>query len=223
MQLSCVPGPGEPWMLQPIANQCVLGSKEERRRLSADLLEPILEESDRLHLVWVKSHLTEEQFRVKFPALPKWRHAAYQNGGCPSSGKDGKPPTARSHTVPYGGTRWLQRSTSSRDRMVAMLNYNKDQRPQVEFQDKSQRAPGRRARTGVKSNPVFQKAKEPKPNKRRILEALLRGEQNKEHSWMQGSAGATNITIQYSECGLFINKLMSPGSLRFNQGYFGLL
>eukprot|EP00439_Symbiodinium_sp_Y106_P035800 s6496_g4.t1 len=32
---------------------------------SADLLEPILEESARLHLVWVKSHLTEEQFRAK--------------------------------------------------------------------------------------------------------------------------------------------------------------
>ena len=45
---------------------------------TADLLEPILEESARLHLVWVKSHLTEEQFRAKFPALPKWRHAANQ-------------------------------------------------------------------------------------------------------------------------------------------------
>ena len=42
-----------------------------------------------------------------------------------------------------------------RDRMVAMLNYDKDQGPQVEFQEKSQRAPARPARPGVKSSPVL--------------------------------------------------------------------
>ena len=110
-----------------------------------------------------------------------------------------------------------------RDRMVAMLNYDKDQGPQVEFQEKSQRAPGRTARTGVKSNPVFQKAKEPKPNKRRILEALLRGEQNKEHSWVQGSAGATNMTIQCSKCGLFMQQTDAYRlfEVKLNQGCIG--
>ena len=104
--------------------------------------------------------------------------------------------------------------------MVAMLNYDKDQGPRVEFRQKSQRGP---ARPGVKSSPVFQKAKEPKPNKRRILEALVRGEQNKEHSWVQGSAGATNMTIQCSKCGLFMQQTDAPKlfEVKLNQGCIG--
>ena len=190
---------------------------------SADLLEPILEESARLHLVWVKSHLTEEQFRAKFPALPKWRHAANQMVDALAQEK------AESRRQPKAAL-YLKRRDAVvtkvnqllRDRMVAMLNYDKDQGPQVEFKEKPQGAPGRTARTGVKSNPVFQKAKEPKPNKRRILEALLRGEQNKEHSWVQGSAGA-NMTIQCSKCGLFMQQTDAYRlfQVKLNQGCIG--
>ena len=100
------------------------------------------------------------------------------------------------------------------------MNYDKDQGPRVEFRQQSQRGP---ARPGVKSSPVFQKAKEPKPNKRRILEALVRGEQNKEHSWVQGSAGATNMTIQCSKCGLFMQQTDAPKlfEVKLNQGCIG--
>ena len=105
---------------------------------SADLLEPILEESARLHLVWVKSHLTEEQFRAKFPALPKWRHAANQMVDALAQEK------AESRRQPKAAL-YLKRRDAVvtkvnqllRDRMVAMLNYDKDQGPQVEFQEKT--------------------------------------------------------------------------------------
>ena len=193
---------------------------------TADLLEPILEESARLHLVWVKSHLTEEQFRAKFPALPKWRHAANQMVDALAQEK------ADSRRQPEAALCLKRRDAVVtrvnqllRDRMVAMLNYDKDQGPQVEFRQKSQRAPARPARPGVKSSPVFQKAKEPKPkpNKRRILEALERGEQNKEHSWVQGSAGATNMTIQCSKCGFFMQQTDAPKlfEVKLNQGWIG--
>ena len=189
----------------------------------ADIMEPIQQERDRLQLVWVKSHLTVDQFVTQFPKLPKWRHAANQEVDALAQKMANKrrPPTAamdlkRRDAVANRVNVLLQ------DRMLEMFNYDKDQGPQVEFRNQRSRQQGGSAAKGVRPNPAFAKANESTPNKRRTLEALVRGEQNKGHVWEQGSTAA-NMTIRCKKCGLFIQQGKNPKlfEIKLNQGCIG--
>ena len=56
-------------------------TKAVRRRpgwKSEDLLQPLREASDRLHLTWVNSHLTQQEFASKFGAEALWRWRSNQ-------------------------------------------------------------------------------------------------------------------------------------------------
>ena len=190
---------------------------------TADLMEPIQQERDRLQLVWVKSHLTVDQFVTQFPKLPKWRHAANQEVDAlvQKMANKRRPPTAamdlkRRDAVANRVNVLLQ------DRMLAMFNYDKDQGPQVEFRNQRSRKQGGSAVKGVRPSPAFAKANESTPNKRRTLEALVRGEQNKGHVWEQGSTAA-NMTIRCKKCGLFIQQGKNPKlfEIKLNQGCIG--
>ena len=64
------------------------------------------------------------------------------------------------------------------------MNYDKDQGPRVEFRQKSQRGP---SKTRGEKQPGFPKRpRSQSPTSAVSLEALVRGEQNKEHSWVAG-------------------------------------
>eukprot|EP00439_Symbiodinium_sp_Y106_P046914 s6842_g6.t1 len=105
---------------------------------TADLLEPILEENARLNPVWVKSHLTGKQFRAKFPALPKWRHAANQMVDALAQEKaDSRRQPKAALCLERRDAVVTRLNQLLRDRMVAMLNYDKDQGPEVEFRQAS--------------------------------------------------------------------------------------
>ena len=185
---------------------------------SADLLEVILAAESRLDLHWINSHLTEEKFIKKFGQEALWRHAA-------SSAVDSLAQEKAESRRSQAWTLDLKRRDTAvtkvnsllQARMEAMLQYDKDQGPQVEFVKK----PGPQ-RPGVKRNPAFTKDARGPLNRRQTQQSLLRGEQEKGHEWKQLSS-SSNWTVKCSRCGLYVQQTDGKEmfALKTSQGCLG--
>ncbi|CAE7776131.1 unnamed protein product, partial [Symbiodinium necroappetens] len=162
-------------------------TRVERRSLgktSLDLFTPLREQSDRLHLRWIRSHRSPEQHCQEFGAETKWRWLA--NGvvdklaGDEANGARDLAFEAQLQALDKA-THRVQGFLA--ERVALLFGYDKDQGPQVTFDGESVPASKQARPSGLcrkKRNPTSQES-QPKPppehsdnpNKRDLLRAVV--------------------------------------------------
>ena len=175
---------------------------------SADLFEPIREHSHRIRPTWIASHLSVPKFIARFGANQLWRRRANElvDRLVGEAAEQRRDPLYESSIKKLDAV-ITQVNTLLAKRSAALLSYDKDQGPQVQWPDKEQRKT--RAKPRVRDSAVIKTKKFSKvkgPNKRLQLEDLIAGKQQLGHAWVEGSRKASNLTAKCSKCGLYIQQ-----------------
>ncbi|CAE7038352.1 unnamed protein product [Symbiodinium natans] len=134
---------------------------------SADLFDPIRLHAQRLSLNWVSSHLTEEQFRAKFGANQLWRRRANEIvDQLVGTAAEARRDLNFESQIKKRDAVAIQVNTLLARRAAALLSYDKDQGPLVQWPDKEQR---KRRRV----EPQDEQAPEPGPQQVQPPEPLV--------------------------------------------------
>ena len=201
-------------------------AKAVRRRpgwKSEDLLQPLREANERLHLTWVNSHLTQQEFACKFGEAALWRWRSNQlvdelvqtkANGCRDMAWEQKV-LIRDEVVTRVNNLLASRAEE-------LLQADSSQGPQIVFPDRPSHedaAPIRQKTKGPRQAKIIKfssktrnKTQAPgpgatKPNKRRQMEAMLEGAgPNLEHTWVVGHKSRDQLTIKCSTCGLYVEQ-----------------
>ena len=201
-------------------------TKAVRRRpgwKSEDLLQPLREASDRLHLTWVNSHLTQQEFASKFGAEALWRWRSNQLvDDLVQNQANLRRDMNWEQTVLIGDEVAVRINQLLACRSEQLLQADSSQGPQIIFPER----PSDEGNTAVKktlkgprqakiikfssktrTKPQAQSPGETRPNKRRQMEAMLEGASpNVGHTWVVGHRSRDQLTIKCSTCGLYVEQ-----------------
>ncbi len=204
---------------------CKRLQRKSLKGASMDLFERFESTRDFIEPFWINSHMEKEPFKAKFGEQHEWRRLL--------NAEADKLVGLRAH---QDRNVELERDIRARDavsrqvngllakRVQALLDYDKDQGPQVVWVEKGQRQAspktqkkpknakgGKRKTVFVIKTPVFDK--ERKLNKRQQLEkALEGGEAAKGHNWQEGHRSRINLTAKCTKCGLYIQQVEKPSN-----------
>ena len=201
-------------------------TKAVRRRpgwKSEDLLQPLREAKERLHLTWVNSHLTQQEFACKFGEAALWRWRSNQlvdelvqnkANGCRDMQWEQK--------VLISDEVVIRVNNLLASRAEELLQADSSQGPQIIFPDRlshEETEPSKKTTKGPRQAKIIKfsskarpKTQAPgpgdtKPNKRRQMEAMLDGAgPNLGHTWVVGHKSRDQLTIKCSTCGLYVEQ-----------------
>ena len=190
---------------------------------SEDLLQPLREAKERLHLTWVNSHLTQQDFACKFGEASLWRWRSNQlvdqlvqarANGCRDMDWEQKI-LIRDEVV-------IRVNNLLARRAEELLQADSSQGPQITFPGRlpsEKGKPLKMAKKGPKQTKIIKfrsnaRTKnqvsgpgDNKPNKRRQMEAMLAGTSpNLGHTWVVGHKSRDQLTIKCSTCGLYVEQ-----------------
>ena len=190
---------------------------------SEDLLQPLREAKERLHLTWVNSHLTQKDFAGKFGEASLWRWRSNQlvdqlvqarANGCRNMDWE--------HKILIRDEVVIRVNHLLARRAEELLQADSSQGPQITFPDRLPSVEGKplqKAKKGPKQTKIIKfksnaRTKnqvsgpgDNKPNKRRQMEAMLAGTSpNLGHTWVVGHKSRDQLTIKCSTCGLYVEQ-----------------
>ena len=201
-------------------------TKAVRRRpgwKSEDLLQPLREASERLHLTWVNSHLTQQEFACKFGEAALWRWRSNQLvDDLVQNQANSRRDMQWEQKVLIGDEVVIRVNNVLARRAEELLQADPSQGPQIIFPERlshEEEAPAKKKLKGPRQAKIIKfssktrtktQAKGPgdtKPNKRRQMEAMLEGASpNLGHTWVVGHRSRDQLTIKCSTCGLYVEQ-----------------
>ena len=191
---------------------------------SMDIFERFESSREFIQPLWINSHLEKEPFASKFGAQQEWRRLINVEvdklvGHRAQSERN----VAKENEIKARDAVSRQVNGLLAKRVQALLEYDADQGPTVQWVEKSNKNPkntqegsktrkkGQRLAIPVIKTQVFEK--ERKLNKRQQLEkALVGGEAAKGHSWQECHRSRDNLTAKCTKCGLYIQQTDKPSS-----------
>ena len=201
-------------------------TKAVRRRpgwKSEDLLQPLRDAKERLHLTWVNSHLTQQEFACKFGEAALWRWRSNQLVDELVQTKANECRDMKwEQKVLIGDEVVIRVNNLLARRAEELLQADSSQGPQITFPDRlsqNEEAPLKKMTKGPRQAKIIKfssKARtktqahgpgDTKPNKRRQMEAMLEGASpNLGHTWVVGHRSRDQLTIKCSTCGLYVEQ-----------------
>ena len=201
-------------------------TKAVRRRpgwKSEDLLQPLREASERLHLTWVNSHLTQQEFACKFGEAALWRWRSNQLvDDLVQNQANSRRDMKWEQKVLIGDEVAIRVNNLLARRAEELLQADSSQGPQIIFPERLSQDGDKPARKNLKgprqakiikfSSKTRTKTQalgpgDTKPNKRRQMEAMLEGASpNLGHTWVVGHRSRDQLTIKCSTCGLCVEQ-----------------
>ena len=192
---------------------------------SMDIFERFESSRDFIKPVWINSHLGKEPFASKFGEQNEWRRLInVEADKLVGQRAQVDRNIAKEKEIKARDAVSRQVNGLLAKRVQALLEYDADQGPTVQWVEKGDKNPGptslQRPKTRKKGQrlvkpviktPVFEK--ERKPNKRQQLEkALARGEAAKGHEWQECHRSRDNLTAKCAKCGLYIQQTEKPSN-----------
>ena len=201
-------------------------TKAVRRRpgwKSEDLIQPLREASERLHLTWVNSHLTQQEFASKFGDGELWRWKANQLvDDLVQNQANSRRDMKWEQKVLIGDEVVIKVNNVLARRAEELLQSDSSQGPQIIFPGRlspaetvspKKRTKGPRQAKIIKFSSQARtktQAQGPgdiKPNKRKQMEAMLEGTgPDLGHTWVVGHKSRDQLTIKCSTCGLYVEQ-----------------
>ena len=192
----------------------------ERRSLgktSLDLFTPLREQSDRLHLHWIRSHRSLEQHCQEFGAETKWRWLA--NGEVDRLAGDeanGARDLAFEAQLQATDKATHRAQGFLAERVALLFGYDKDQGPQVTFEGESAPA-SKKARpsglcrkklnkTSQESRPRPPPERSDNPNKSDLLRTVV-SNPPLGHQWIWTSEHQSGARIKCTRCQLGVQQI----------------
>ena len=174
---------------------------------------------------WINSHLEKEPFASKFGEQNEWRRLInVEVDKLVGQRAQGDRNVAQEKEIKARDAVSRQVNGLLAKRVQALLEYDADQGPTVQWVEKGNKNPGptnqQRPKTRKKGQrlvipviktPVFEK--ERKLNKRQQLEkALAGGDAAKGHDWQECHRSRDNLTAKCAKCGLYIQQTEKPSN-----------